>query len=275
VSVLGMILRTPVGLRTVAAVGRSSSLTSSSAAASPSFSVFAQLRHLSTQHACALSNARRMLYTSSHLCRHHSSLSSPSSSCSSLPSRHFHSSIAAGRVIDPYVTLGLSRSAGRDEVKKAYYQLAKAHHPDTNPQQSDKQKKETADKFHRIQEAYELLSDSSKRGQFERETTSSRGGGGGRVDEDFAYEAEDEEEHTDTTSSAQYAYYSYGGPRPGRHRKGRWMGFEDASEFMNEVFGTWKGYGTSQSYQPHTVTHSQSHSDRMNSEGEGEVEGEG
>ena len=36
-------------------------------------------------------------------------------------------------MIDPYKTLGLSKTATEDEIKKAYRDLAKKFHPDLNP----------------------------------------------------------------------------------------------------------------------------------------------
>ena len=52
----------------------------------------------------------------------------------------------------------MSRNSSPAEVKKAYYQLAKRHHPDRNPNDP---KAETV--FQNIAEAYEVLSDNKKR----------------------------------------------------------------------------------------------------------------
>jgi DnaJ-class molecular chaperone len=64
---------------------------------------------------------------------------------------------------DPYKTLGVSRLASADEIKKAYRKLAKKLHPDLNP--GDK-KIET--QFKEASAAYDLLSDVEKRRKFDR-----------------------------------------------------------------------------------------------------------
>ena len=56
----------------------------------------------------------------------------------------------------------MPKSASANEIKKAYYQLAKQYHPDTNKDPSAKEK------FVEIQEAYEILSDDKKRLQFDQ-----------------------------------------------------------------------------------------------------------
>ncbi|MGH7890367.1 MAG: DnaJ domain-containing protein, partial [Thermodesulfobacteriota bacterium] len=51
---------------------------------------------------------------------------------------------------DYYKTLGVSRNASGEEIKKAYRKLARRYHPDLNSG-----KKEAEEKFKEIQEAYE------------------------------------------------------------------------------------------------------------------------
>jgi curved DNA-binding protein len=63
---------------------------------------------------------------------------------------------------DPYNVLGVDRSASEQDVKKAYRRLARRYHPDLN-----KSGKEAEAKFKEIQEAYEVLSDSEKRRNYD------------------------------------------------------------------------------------------------------------
>jgi DnaJ-class molecular chaperone len=63
---------------------------------------------------------------------------------------------------DPYLTLGLRRTASADEIKRAYRRLAKKLHPDVNPD------KRVEQQFRDVTAAYELLSDPAKRARFDR-----------------------------------------------------------------------------------------------------------
>lgn len=64
---------------------------------------------------------------------------------------------------DFYEVLGVEKSAGADEIKKAYRKLALKYHPDRN--QGDKGAEE---KFKEAAEAYEVLSDEQKKAQYDR-----------------------------------------------------------------------------------------------------------
>ena len=62
---------------------------------------------------------------------------------------------------DYYEVLNVSRDASNDEIKKAYRKKALKYHPDRNPGD-----KEAEDKFKEATEAYEVLSDSTKRNNY-------------------------------------------------------------------------------------------------------------
>jgi DnaJ-class molecular chaperone len=55
--------------------------------------------------------------------------------------------------------LGIKEDATEQDIKKAYYALAKKHHPDTASES-----KESGEKFKDISNAYDVLSDPEKRG---------------------------------------------------------------------------------------------------------------
>ena len=59
--------------------------------------------------------------------------------------------------------LGVSRGVSADDLKKAYRQLARRFHPDANPGDAS-----AAEKFKEISEAYAILSDPSKRAQYDQ-----------------------------------------------------------------------------------------------------------
>ena len=75
---------------------------------------------------------------------------------------------------DYYQILGVSKSSSAKDIKKAYYQLAKKYHPDTN-----KGDKEAQKKFQEVSEAYECLSDDNKRKQYDTFGSAGAGMGGG------------------------------------------------------------------------------------------------
>jgi curved DNA-binding protein len=63
---------------------------------------------------------------------------------------------------DYYATLGVAKTATKDEVRKAFRQLARQHHPDVA-----KDKKAAEAKFKEINEAYEVLGDPEKRKRYD------------------------------------------------------------------------------------------------------------
>lgn len=90
---------------------------------------------------------------------------------------------------DYYEVLGVAKAASADEIKKAYRKVAMQHHPDRNP--GDKSAEE---KFKEAAEAYEVLSDTEKKTQYDRYghagvSSNGRGGysgGGMNMDDIFS-----------------------------------------------------------------------------------------
>jgi molecular chaperone DnaJ len=78
---------------------------------------------------------------------------------------------------DLYAVLGVPRSAGADEIKKAYRQLARQLHPDANPGDAQAEAR-----FKEVAVAYEVLSDPEKRQRYDAygiDGLRGMGGGGG------------------------------------------------------------------------------------------------
>jgi DnaJ-class molecular chaperone len=77
--------------------------------------------------------------------------------------------VAQGAAMDLYQQLGVKRGASEAEVKKAYRSLAKQLHPDRN-----KDNPKAAERFNRVTQAYDILSDKDRRAKYDR----------GEIDED-------------------------------------------------------------------------------------------
>jgi molecular chaperone DnaJ len=89
-------------------------------------------------------------------------------------------------VPDLYETLGVSKTATADEIRKAYRALARKHHPDANP---DDPKAE--ERFKEISHAHDVLSDSEKRKEYDAQASmfsqGFRPGGGGTAGGDGGF----------------------------------------------------------------------------------------
>ncbi|MGF1460590.1 MAG: DnaJ C-terminal domain-containing protein [Leptolyngbyaceae cyanobacterium] len=71
--------------------------------------------------------------------------------------------MAATDFKDYYSTLGVSKSASAEEIKRAFRKLARKYHPDVNPGDQAAEAK-----FKEVSEAYEVLSDSDKRQKYDQ-----------------------------------------------------------------------------------------------------------
>lgn len=126
---------------------------------------------------------------------------------------------------DYYEVLGLSKSATKDEIRRAYRSLSKKYHPDLN-------KADDAEaKFKEVTEAYEVLSDETKKAnydQFGHAGPNQGFGGGGFGGDGFGFE--------DIFSS----FFGGGGGRrqdPNAPRKGNDLQYTMSIDFMEAVFG--------------------------------------
>ena len=74
---------------------------------------------------------------------------------------------------DYYELLGVSRTATADEIKSAYRQLARKHHPDLQPAD---ERDAASERFKEINEAYEVLGDAEKRTKYDALGANWKGG---------------------------------------------------------------------------------------------------
>ena len=118
-------------------------------------------------------------------------------------------------VEDPYKTLGVSRNASQEDIRRAYRDLAKQHHPDLNPGNAAAE-----ERFKTVSAAYELLSDPEKRGRFDR----------GEIDA-AGQERAPRASYRDYAEGEPGRRYSRAGPQ-----QGGWSA-EDLGDLFGSLFG--------------------------------------
>jgi len=143
-----------------------------------------------------------------------------------------------------YGTLGVQQSASAADIKKAFYKLAKQYHPDVN--------KGNADKFKEINEAYEVLSDDSKKRNYDdmRKASSSSSSSSGYS----SYGSSSNASRASSTGKASgYNPYtanqgqSYGNATGGYYQRGDQNGYYQYDEEMRKQF--FKNFYSEQSKQ--------------------------
>ncbi|MDX7951895.1 DnaJ C-terminal domain-containing protein [Lichenihabitans sp. Uapishka_5] len=122
---------------------------------------------------------------------------------------------------DPYSTLGVSKSASADEIKKAFRRLAKQFHPDQNKDVKAKER------FAEINQAYEILGEDAKRGQFDR----------GEIDGDGKPRAQGFEGFGGRRGGAGGFEFEAGGNPFGRGGGRGPQGGVDPGDFFADLFG--------------------------------------
>jgi curved DNA-binding protein CbpA len=75
--------------------------------------------------------------------------------------------------LDPYATLGVPRGASAQQVQQAYRRLARRYHPDLHPDA------ETTERMQLVNQAWEILSSSTRPASYDVESASGESAGGG------------------------------------------------------------------------------------------------
>lgn len=116
---------------------------------------------------------------------------------------------------DYYEVLGVAKNASADEIKKAYRKMAIKYHPDKNPDN-----KEAEEKFKEAAEAYDVLSDATKKQRYDQfghaGMGGAAGGGGGYGGGGFSNMDDIFERFGDVFGGAFGGGFSNGGGRGGR-----------------------------------------------------------
>ncbi|GIZ43356.1 hypothetical protein CKM354_000658800 [Cercospora kikuchii] len=149
--------------------------------------------------------------------------------------RHFHPSASPkGEMANHYETLNVPTNATAKEIKKSFYTLSKANHPDLHPNDPS-----ASQRFVKISEAYATLGSAEKKQRYDRDffrSEASSGGGGGP-----SYASGSHSSHMASSgpggrspSGLSRRRTQFKGPPPSFYRNGAWGDFgakrQEASE---------------------------------------------
>ncbi len=140
---------------------------------------------------------------------------------------------------DYYNILGVNKSASKDEIKKAFYKLAHKYHPD--------KKEGDEKKFKEVNEAYQVLSDESKRSKYDQFGSGFENMGGGGFQGGAGFEGFDFSGFQNGGADFDFGNLNdifsdffaggMGGGRP-QARRGRDISTEIQISFADSIFGT-------------------------------------
>lgn len=143
---------------------------------------------------------------------------------------------------DYYEVLGVSKSASQDEIKSSFRKLAKKYHPDISKEEN------AEEKFKEVQEAYSVLSDETKRRQYDQfghAGVSGAGGagfGGGFQGAGFGFDASDLGDIFEDLFGGGFGFNGSNSRSKTRARRGSDVLMQVDLSFEEAVFGSEKDF---------------------------------